>query len=171
MALYRNGSFGDDDWQFPGETEPVPATGKVALAKARLIAEWPKLRQRNAGAGVVLAAGERLDGLQEIIPHLRLVVVHVAKYADGRHFSTARLLRDRFGYQGELRAVGDVLQDQIVFLTRVGFDALDVTHPGTIGALREGRIKAVRHHYQPASREGTETRPGPRPWLRVSETV
>jgi uncharacterized protein (DUF934 family) len=171
MALYRHGAFVDDDWQFPNEPGPLLTDGKVALGKARLLAAWPVLRTRNAGVGVVLAAGETLTGLEEIIPHLALVVLAVAKYSDGRHFSTARLLRDRHHYRGELRASGDVLQDQIGIFLRSGFDALDISHAGTAAALREGRIRLVRHHYQPASNEAAETRPGPRPWLRLSETV
>ncbi|ALK09824.1 hypothetical protein BVIR_2054 [Blastochloris viridis] len=170
MALYRNGSFGDDDWQFPADGDPLPA-GKIAVGKARLLAEWPALRQRNAGVGLVLGVGEKLDGLEDVIGQLALVVLNVAKYSDGRHFSVARLLRDRFGFRGELRATGDVLRDQIVFLARAGFDALDINDAGTAAALREGRLKAVRHHYQPASNEAAEARPGPRPWLRISEKV
>jgi uncharacterized protein (DUF934 family) len=171
MALYRNGAFVDDDWQFPSDTDLLPQSGKIALGKARLLAEWPVLRTRNAGVGVVLEAGESLDGLEEIIPHLALVVLTVAKFSDGRHFSLARLLRDRHLYRGELRAGGDVLQDQIGSFLRCGFDSLDISHPGTAAALREGRIKRVTHHYQPAANEGAEARPGPRPWLRLSETV
>jgi uncharacterized protein (DUF934 family) len=64
-----------------------------------------------------------------------------------------------------------VLQDQIVFFLRSGFDVLDVRHPGTVAALREGRVKLVHHHYQPTSNEAAETRPGPRPWLRLSERI
>ena len=171
MALYRHGAFVDDDWQFPADAEPLPPGGKVAVGKTRLKAEWPALRTRNAGVGLVLNAGETLDGLEEILPQLALVMLVVAKYSDGRHFSVARLLRDRHLYRGELRATGDVLQDQIGFFLRSGFDALDVRHPGTIAALREGRVKLVRHHYQPASNEEAETRPGPRPWLRLTETI
>jgi uncharacterized protein (DUF934 family) len=88
--------------------------------------------------------------------------------AGGALVSTARLLRERYKYAGELRASGDVLRDQIMFLHRVGFDSFDVTHEGTIAALRDGTIKLVRNHYQAAAREGEESAPGPRPWLRVS---
>ena len=56
--------------------------------------------------------------------------------------------------------------DQVAFILRAGFDALDVTHPGTVAALRAGQIVAVNRHYQPASRETAEDRPGGRPWLR-----
>ncbi|QCI65015.1 DUF934 domain-containing protein [Phreatobacter stygius] len=168
MALYRDGGFVADDWSFPAEAEPVPAAGKIALPKARLTAAWTDLAGRADPIGLVLNSGENLDGLAEAIPLLSLVKLVIPRYADGRLYSIARLLRDRYGFKGEIRAAGDVLRDQIIFLARAGFDAFEVTHEGTIKALREGAIIAVHHHYQPASHEIGEAKPGPRPWLRLS---
>jgi uncharacterized protein (DUF934 family) len=172
MALFRDGVIVADDWTFPAEAEPLPETGAVALPKARLIAEWPALERRNAPIGVVLASGEKLDGLEALLPRLALVKLVIPRYADGRLYSIARLLRDRHGFTGEIRAAGDVLRDQVPFLVRSGFDSLDVTHEGTIRALQENRLVAVRHHYQPASQEAGEAKPGiaagARPWLRLT---
>ena len=88
------------------------------------------------------------------------------KFSDGRAFSTARLLRDKHGYAGELRAAGNVLADQIPFMRRVGFDAFEVTHAATRRALAEGRIPEVTLHYQPAC--AGEPPAATRPWLRRS---
>ncbi|RAI45839.1 DUF934 domain-containing protein [Rhodoplanes roseus] len=171
MPLFRNGRFEDDDWQIPAGDAPLPASGKVAVPKARFLAEREALRGRNAPVGVLLTAGDTLDDIVPDLPRLGLVVISFPKYADGRPYSLARLLRDRHGYVGELRASGDVLRDQVALMLRAGFDALDVTHAGTVAALREKRIVAVRHHYQPASAEASETRPDPRPWRRVSAAL
>ena len=168
MALYRHGAFVADDWIFPEDGAPVPAAGKVALPKARLVAEFATLADRADPIGLVLASGETLDGLGAVIGRLRLVKLVIPRYADGRLYSIARLLRDRYGFTGEIRASGDVLRDQIVFLARAGVDAFEVTHQGTIQALRDGAIVAVHHHYQPASQAAVEAKPGPRPWLRKS---
>jgi uncharacterized protein (DUF934 family) len=167
-ALYKNGGFVADPWAFPEQGAPVPANGPVALPRARLLVEWPALKPRADGIGLVLEAGEKLEGLEEILPHLSLITLHIPKYSDGRQYSIARRLRDNYGYSGELRATGDVLRDQIPILRRAGFDALEITHPGTIEALRDGVAIAVQRHYQPASREALEAKPGWRPWLRVS---
>jgi uncharacterized protein (DUF934 family) len=72
--------------------------------------------------------------------------------------------------RGERREAKDLLlrRDQIPILRRAGFDALEITHPGTIQALRDGVVIAVQRHYQPASLEAVEGKPGWRPWLRVS---
>jgi uncharacterized protein (DUF934 family) len=64
-----------------------------------------------------------------------LIALNFPKFSDGRAFSTARLLREKFGYRGELRAVGNVLSDQIPFMRRVGFDAFGVSHAPTRRAL------------------------------------
>ena len=151
MALYRDGAFVIDDWAFPAADTPTPASGKVAVDKARFLAERDALLARDGAIGLVLTAGDTLAGLEPDLSRFELIVLRFPRYADGRPYSLARALRDAHGYHGELRASGDVLRDQIGFLLRSGFDTLDVTDPGTQAALRDARIVAVRHFYQPAS--------------------
>ena len=91
-----------------------------------------------------------------------------AKFADGRAFSYARLLRDRHGFKGELRATGDVLIDEIPLMLRCGFDAFEATDPPTLAALEAGRLPGPLIHYQPASGSAGETAAGSRPWLRAT---
>ena len=168
MALFRHGARVADDWTFPAEGEAFPDSGPVALPRARLIAEWTALDARNAPLGVVIASGEKLDGLEAILPRLSLVKLVIPRYADGRLYSIARLLRDRYSFAGEIRASGDVLRDQVALLVRAGVDTFDVAHEGTARAIETGGIVAVTHHYQPASNDAAEAHAGPgaRPWLR-----
>lgn len=168
MALYRNGAFCGDDWVLVENAAPLPEAGPVAVTKERWQTEHESLLARDTPLGLVLTAGENLDGITGALAHFSLIVLRFPKFSDGRPYSLARLLRDRYGYKGELRAAGDVLRDQIGFLARAGFDAFEVSHPGTIAALAEGRVHRFRHHYQPSSAPTDEVRPGPRPWLRVS---
>jgi uncharacterized protein (DUF934 family) len=167
MAIFKAHGFVRDEWTRVADDAPLPA-GHAVVSKARFIAEPDTLAGRNAPLGLVLRSGETLEGLEDDLDRFGLIVLDIPKYTDGRSYSTARLLRERFKYEGELRATGDVLRDQIMFLHRVGFDAFDVTHEGTIAALRDGKIKLVHKHYQAAAREGEEAAPGWRPWLRVS---
>lgn len=167
MPIFRGHGFAPEEWTMAADEAPLP-DGRAIVSKTRFIAERGALVGRNAPLGLVLRSGETLDGLEDDIERFALIVLDIPKYTDGRSYSTARLLRERYKYEGELRASGDVLRDQIMFLHRVGFDSFDVTHVGTIAALRDGKITLVRNHYQPAAREDEETAPGPRPWLRIS---
>jgi uncharacterized protein (DUF934 family) len=167
MALHRDGAFVADPWQFPAADAPLPATGPVAVDRQRYLRERAELRGRGGPIGLVLAPGDALDGLAADIPGLALIVLRFPRFADGRPYSMARTLRDLHGFRGELRAAGDVLRDQVVFLLRAGFDALDVEDPGTIAALRERRIVAVSLHYQPAAIREAAPATGPS-WRRIS---
>jgi uncharacterized protein (DUF934 family) len=167
MPIFKGDGFVEDEWTVAADETPLPAGGAV-VSKARFIAEREALTARNAPLGLLLRSGENLDGVESDLERFGLIVLDIPKYTDGRSYSTARLLRERYKYAGELRASGDVLRDQIMFLHRVGFDSFDVTHEGTIAALRDGKIRFVRKHYQPAAREEEEVAGGPRPWLRVS---
>jgi uncharacterized protein (DUF934 family) len=167
MPIFKGHGFVENEWTFAADDAPLPAGGAV-VSKARFVAERDALTARNAPLGLILRSGETLDGLESNLDRFALIVLDIPRYTDGRSYSTARLLRERYKYAGELRATGDVLRDQIMFLHRVGFDSFDVTHEGTIAALRDGKIKLVHKHYQPGAREDEEAAPGPRPWLRVS---
>ena len=92
------------------------------------------------------------------------IALTIPKFQDGRAYSMARLLRERHGFKGELRAIGEVLIDQIQPLLRCGFDAFDVTDPVTRAALEAGRVPGVTHFYQPGFKEAPKA--GARPWLR-----
>lgn len=167
-TVYRDGAFRPDTWVFVADGEPLPAQGDLVLRKDRFLAEAQALRNRNGAIGIYLDPGETLEGVVEHLDRITLVVLRFAKYSDGRPYSTARLLRDRYGFSGELRATGDVLRDQIDFMRRAGFDALEVAHAGTRKALESGAIVAVRRHYQPASNEDGERKSPEAPWRRVS---
>ena len=80
---------------------------------------------------------------------------------------TARILRDRRQFHGELRAIGDVLIDEIPLMLRCGFDSFEVTNAPTLHALQAGRLPGSPLHYQPSSAHD-EAHEGTRPWLRVT---
>ncbi len=109
----------------------------------------------------------RRAGLLAELANRPLVALAFAKFADGRSFSYARLLRDRHGFRGELRAVGDVLIDEIPLMLRCGFDSFEVTDAPTLRALEAGRLPGPPIHYQPSSAED-ETPDGGPPWRRVT---
>lgn len=102
--------------------------------------EWPAVSLANT------------DPVEHLAPHigrLRLIVLHFPKFSDGRAYSQARLLRGRMGYRGELRATGGVLQDQVAFMLRCGFDSFESEQPGFGEALARAR-SLFSVVYQPA---------------------
>ena len=164
-TIWRDGAFRRDAWIRVADGEPLP-DAPVILTKKRWLAELDALTSHNTPLGLHLDAGERVDDIADDVARFALIALAFPKFSDGRAFSTARLLRDKHGYSGEMRAVGNVLADQIPFMRRVGFDAFEVTHAPTRRALEEGRIAEVTLHYQPAG--APEPPAATRPWLRRS---
>ena len=169
MALWKNGGFTADDFALVGEADPLP-DGPILVPLKRFLAEREVLLARNAPVGVLLQPSEKIEDLAADLPRLPLLALAFPKFGDGRAFSLARLARERHGFVGELRAVGDILFDRIAYMVRCGFDALDITNEPTLRALRAGRIPASHELYQPTGRD--DDRPDPvkpdplKPWRR-----
>lgn len=81
------------------------------------------LKARDGGLGVWLDSDEEVEEIADDLQYFQVVALNFPVFTDGRHFSSARLLRERYGYKGEVRAIGDVLRDQLFFMKRCGFDA------------------------------------------------
>ena len=167
MPLWRREGFVEDKWAFLGEDAPVPAEGAIVVPLKRWLAERETLASREAPVGVAVEAGADAQAHLADLADRPLIALEFAKFADGRAFSYARLLRDRGRFRGELRAIGDVLIDEIPLMLRCGFDSFDVTNTPTLDALKSGHLPGSPLHYQPASARD-EIAEGTRPWLRVS---
>ena len=127
--IILNGAVAEDDWALlrldegeSADTVLVPA-GKVIVPLAVWQAQRGALEQRLPNLGVWLAADERPEVLADDVKKLTLIAVNFPKFTDGRGYSIAYNLRARLGYTGQLRAIGDVLRDQLFSMHRVGFDA------------------------------------------------
>jgi uncharacterized protein (DUF934 family) len=106
----------------------IPATGKVLLPLTVWLAKQEQLSTRMAAGeiGIVLATHEPIESLVTAfadINSLPLIAIFVERFADGRNFTLGNLLRTRYGFKNELRAIGDVLRDQLYFLKRSGFNS------------------------------------------------
>ncbi|QJD58535.1 DUF934 domain-containing protein [Pseudomonas sp. gcc21] len=84
------------------------------------------LLARDGGLGVWLEADEEVELIADDLQHFQVIALNFPVFSDGRHYSSARLLRERYKYQGEVRAIGDVLRDQLFYMKRCGFDAFAV---------------------------------------------
>jgi len=120
----------------------------------------------DVGLGVVLKPADDVSRLEPYLYRLEIVAVSFPAFNDGRGFSQASLLRQRLGYANELRAVGDVLIDQIPLMLRCGFDSFSVTNATALKRLADNRLPGIPHHYQPTARSA-EAGQG-YSWRRVS---
>ncbi len=170
MVLWRRDGFFEDSWAFVADDTPALEGGAIVVSLKRWLAERKTLASRNASVAVVVEAGADAQAHLADLADRPLVALAFAKFADGRSFSYARLLRDRFGFKGELRATGDVLIDEIPFMLRCGFESFQVTNAPTLAALEAGCLPGPPIHYQPASAPD-EAAAGSRPWLRVSRAA
>lgn len=141
------------------ETEELKATEeqKPLLSLDDLIAKAEE--SNDVGLGVVIKPADDVTKLQPYLDRLAIVAVAFPAFSDGRAFSHASLLRQRLGYANELRAVGDVLIDQIPLMLRVGIDSFAVTNETALKRLSENRLPGIPHYYQPTAlpAEGGET--------------
>jgi uncharacterized protein (DUF934 family) len=165
MALWRKDGFAEDLWTDVADGDALPPSGAIVVSAQRWTAERDALAGRADPVGVSIAAGkDAIDQLREAAQR-PLIVLSFAKFADGRAFSYAELLRERFGFKGELRAGGDVLLDEIPLMLRCGFDSFEVVNEPTLRALKRGHLPGTSLFYQP-SVEANEAPVGTRPWLR-----
>ena len=164
MRLYKNGAFVDDAWRTLAEDEAL-GDGPVIVS----LKTWQALGDARTGinspVGVRLEAGEMIDAILPDLDRLSLVALSFPKFGDGRAFSKASMLRGQYGFKGEIRAVGDVLWDQLQLMRRCGFDAFAIENEPTIRALDSGKTAFMTEFYQPGRGETAEqpadTR---RPW-------
>ncbi|MEQ1754126.1 MAG: DUF934 domain-containing protein [Micropepsaceae bacterium] len=129
MPIIKNNAFVENAFKHVADGEALP-DGAIVVSLKRFQAERETLMQRNAPLGLRLAPDQAPDTLGADVQHFALIELEFPKFRDGRGYSYARMLRDRLGYRGEIRAVGDVLRDQWLYMSRCGVDAFDV-HPGT----------------------------------------
>jgi phosphoadenosine phosphosulfate reductase len=166
MPLWKNGTFIEDAWQVVADDAPVPADAAVVLSLKRWRTERDTLVTRNAPIALQIDPGNDWQDIVADLPRFPVIVVTIPKYADGRAFSIARLLRERDGYTGEVRAMGAYIIDQVPLMARVGIDAFVTDDPMLIRALQAGLWPEVPHYLQPAFEHGTEAPAGTRPWIR-----
>jgi uncharacterized protein (DUF934 family) len=106
-----------------GELPEVPARGDVIVPLALWLERREELLAYPDKLGAWLDANEGPEALAGDVQRFALIAVNFPKFGDGRGYSIARLLRERYGYKGELRAIGDVLHDHLFFMAQCGFDA------------------------------------------------
>jgi uncharacterized protein (DUF934 family) len=130
-VIIKNRQIAANNWLLlkPGADKSLPALppeGDVIVSLAQWTAQRDALLARNGRLGVWLANTEDPAAIAGDLKHFQVVAVDFPHFTDGRGYSIGRLLRERYGWQGELRAIGDVIRDVVFYLSRCGFDAFDL---------------------------------------------
>jgi len=143
-------SLVEDPYVFVPDEEPVPATGCIVVTLSRLTSDGDGLLASGRCVGVRLQPSDAVEDLAYDLAGLSVVQLVFAKFRDGRPYSSARVLRERLKYQGEIRAVGEVLREQAMHMVRCGFDSFE---PADRSSAAEWLAAAhrYRHVYQRAA--------------------
>lgn len=154
MPLIRNGAVADDAWATAGTADDLIAPGPVPGPVIVTLDLWESARgdllARGTPLGVRLRSDESPDRIAADLEHLEVIALEFPKFTDGRAYSYARILRQRYGFRGEIRAVGAVLRDQFLFMHRCGFDAFEIAD-GTAADAWTAAVNEFSVWYQPAA--------------------
>ena len=126
QRLIKNGEVVNDSWHLldkDATLDGLPNSDSIIVPLALWLEHSHALKARDRGLGVWLDSDEEVESIADDLQQFQVIALNFPVFSDGRNYSNARLLRDRYQYQGEVRAIGDVLRDQLFFMQRCGFDA------------------------------------------------
>ena len=139
MRVIKNRELIDDGWALLPPDAAMPETGDVIVGLAQWNAHHDSFERRPGKVGLLLKSDEEPEDIQAL-DQLALIAIEFPRFTDGRGYTSARLLRDRLHFEGELRAVGDVLRDQLFYMARCGIDSFALK----AGKDVDGALEAFR---------------------------
>ena len=148
MPLVKQGRILTDSFVHVPDGAELPGDGAVLISAARFLEDAEAVLRRVGRTGVIWPNSRDVDDLVPYLGRLAVVALVFPSFRDGRAYSQARLLRERHGYRGELRATGQILRDQFVFMLRAGFDAFEVKKDSDAEAFA-ATAKRYSVFYQP----------------------
>ena len=126
--LLKDAQIIDNHWtRLDHNTHALPA-GDIVVHYATWQQRHAELNDHQGAVGVWFDGNEEIESFVDTIINVPLIAINFPKFVDGRGFSVARLLRERYGYTGELRAIGHFIRDQLFLLQRCGFNAFQFDH-------------------------------------------
>jgi uncharacterized protein (DUF934 family) len=146
--LLRQREIVQDDWAYFGE-DSAEASSSIIVPLAQLRAEPAKWQAWSGRLGVRIGPATRLDEIAADLPRLGVIAIEFPGPAEGRGYTLARLLRERHGYTGEIRAIGAVKRDLVFFMSRCGFDSFELAAGESIEAAQQA-LGTYSVAYQPS---------------------
>ncbi len=173
--IWENGRFYEDCWlNFDTEETVEASVGK----EDNILVNWKQFQEngyeeRKGKLGLSIHAGDDLLEISKELEKFDLIVVNFKAFADGRAFSIARLIRDKYGFKGDIRANGAYILDQMPLLQRCGVSSFNVTSQAAKAGLERGIWPDIPYYYQKAldgagNQARTRSVSTKRPWLSVN---
>lgn len=153
MVLLKDRQTSNDTWQHLNDDDTL-TSGPIIVCATRWHRDRASLAARNMPLGLQLDAGAEPAKLADDLHRFSVICLQFDSFTDGRPYSQACLLRERYGYRGELRARGNILRDQFDFMRRCGIDALEITKEADALAWQDA-VAEIDIYYQPTG----DTRP------------
>ncbi len=150
MAILKHGALQPNDWLTVADGEALPEGKPAVVTLDRWLKERDTLIGRNAPIGLKLKSDQSPATVADDLDRFDLIVLEFPKFTDGRGYSQARILRQRLGYTGELRATGNVLRDQYLFMDRCGIDSIEIADEAKVGGYLDS-LGEFSLWYQPAA--------------------
>lgn len=150
MQLIENGHPIEDRFTRVADDEALPEGVPVLIGVDRFLNEAEALKARQAPVGVIWPNNRPVGELEPYLGQLSLVALVFPTFRDGRAYSQARLLRERLGWTGPVRAIGNVLRDQFLLMARSGFDQIEPTKEADAAHVDEA-MDAYTVFYQPTA--------------------
>jgi uncharacterized protein (DUF934 family) len=135
MPLIKNGRVVEDRFVRIVDDAPIPDGVPAIVPAARFLADAEDILRRDAPTGIEWPNNRKVAELEPYVDRLAVIVLAFPNFKDGRGYSQARQLRERYKFAGELRAAGQILRDQFLFLVRAGFDSLEVKKSADVDAF------------------------------------
>lgn len=150
MALVKDGALAEDPFVDASDADEIPSAGAVIVSLDQWRQGRDALAAREDPLGLRLRSHESPELVADDLDRFAVVALEFPKFRDGRAYTYARWLRERYAFRGEVRAVGDVLLEQLHFMLRVGFDAFEIAGDDPLGAYRAAAAD-FSVWYQPAA--------------------
>jgi phosphoadenosine phosphosulfate reductase len=164
LTLFKDGAFVADPFRAWADGDDPASVRYTHVPLPVFLENRDAILANPHPLGLLVSPGDNVELVRADLVRFASIAINFPAFGDGRGYSSSRLIAERYGYKGELRAVGDVLHDQISHMRRCGMTAFVVKHEPTKKALEAGKLALVDIFYQPVGL--TEVPLGTRPFLR-----
>ncbi len=150
--IISDGTLIQDRWHLVTDAEQPLPEGDIIVPVALWLAQKDALLARSGELGVWLDSDQGPEEISADLTHFSIVAINFPVFGDGRGYSYARLLRERYDYRHDIRAIGDVMQDQLFYMQRCGFSSFALKEGKDVAAALAS-LEPFKHSYQAAANQ------------------